>query len=98
MEKEKMSEKCIGAVRVGPKGQVVIPKEIRDMFGIKPGDSLVILADKEKGIAIERMNVFNKIADAIFAGKSQEIYPDVSEEDAMSFARGIKSLNGKDDK
>lgn len=39
-------------VKVGEKGQIVIPKEARDMFGICPGDSLMLLADEEKGIAI----------------------------------------------
>lgn len=37
---------------VGAKGQIVIPKEARDMFGIKPGDTLVILGDIERGLAI----------------------------------------------
>lgn len=37
---------------VGTKGQIVIPKEARDMFGIEPGDTLVILGDIEHGLAI----------------------------------------------
>ena len=37
---------------VGTKGQIVIPKEARDMFGIEPGDVLVILGDVEHGLAI----------------------------------------------
>ncbi|MBR3383891.1 MAG: AbrB/MazE/SpoVT family DNA-binding domain-containing protein [Atopobiaceae bacterium] len=37
---------------VGTKGQIVIPKEARDMFGIEPGDVLVILGDVERGLAI----------------------------------------------
>ena len=39
-------------VKVGQKGQIVIPKEMRDMMGIRSGDTLLILADKERGIAI----------------------------------------------
>ncbi|MGP1544542.1 MAG: AbrB/MazE/SpoVT family DNA-binding domain-containing protein [Candidatus Fimenecus sp.] len=39
-------------VKVGEKGQFVIPKEARDVFGINPGDTLIVLADIEKGIAI----------------------------------------------
>lgn len=39
-------------VTVGTKGQFVIPKEAREVFGIKPGDTLLLLGDKEKGIAI----------------------------------------------
>ena len=38
--------------KVGEKGQIVIPKEARDIFGIKPGDTLIIFADPERGIAI----------------------------------------------
>lgn len=37
---------------VGEKGQIVIPKQIREMFGIESGDVLLILADKDRGIAI----------------------------------------------
>ncbi len=39
-------------VKIGEKGQIVIPKNMRDMFDIKPGDSLLLLADKDRGIAI----------------------------------------------
>lgn len=82
--------KYIGSVRVGPKGQIVIPKEVRDMFQIAAGDTLILLADSEKGIAIERYEVFAKIADTIFEGRSKEVYPDVSEEDSMEFARAVR--------
>ena len=40
---------------VGEKGQIVIPKQARDLFNIKPGDTLLILGDEEHGIAV----VFN---------------------------------------
>lgn len=56
--------KFMGSVKVGPKGQIVIPKEIREMFKITPGDTLMILADSEKGIALERYDTFAKIAEA----------------------------------
>ncbi len=39
-------------VTVGDKGQIVIPKEVRELFEIEPGDSLLLMADKKKGIAI----------------------------------------------
>ena len=39
---------------VGTKGQIVIPKEAREMFGIRPGDTLIILGDVERGLAIPR--------------------------------------------
>ena len=45
-------DKFLSTVRVGDKGQIVIPKEVREMFEIEPGDNLMLLADQEKGIAI----------------------------------------------
>lgn len=41
-----------GMVKVGDKGQIVIPAKARKIFNIKPGDNLVILGDEEAGIAI----------------------------------------------
>ena len=82
--------KYMSSVKVGPKGQIVIPKEVRDLFQIQPGDTLMLLADVEKGIAIERYDVFEKIADAIFSGKAKELYPDMPEEDSKAFAQSIR--------
>ncbi len=91
--KEKMKDdKYMGSAKVGPKGQIVIPKEVRDMFGISPGDTLIVLADAERGIAIERFDTFNHIADAIFSGKASELYPEHSEEDSLAFAKTIKAM------
>lgn len=83
-------EPYMGTVKVGPKGQVVIPKEVRDMFGIEPGQTLLIMAHPEKGIAMERQSVMQDIANAIFAGKGQEIYPNEPEEHLGAFAESIK--------
>lgn len=44
--------KFLAMVKVGPKGQIVIPLEAREMFGIRPGDSLLLLADLQQGIAL----------------------------------------------
>lgn len=41
-----------GLVRVGDKGQIVIPKQARDIFGIKPGDQLLVLGDEAQGLAL----------------------------------------------
>lgn len=49
----------MSSVRIGPKGQIVIPKEAREMFGIGPGDTLVLLADRKKGIAIQTADKLN---------------------------------------
>ena len=52
-----MKNKFVGIAKVGEKGQIVIPKEARDMFGIKPGDTVVVLCDKKKGMAIVKSEV-----------------------------------------
>ena len=41
-----------GNVKVGERGQIVIPKEARDLFGIKPGDKLVVLGEEGQGLAL----------------------------------------------
>ena len=58
-----MKEKFIGIAKVGEKGQIVIPKEARDMFNIKSGDSVVILCDKKKGMAIVKSEVVESTID-----------------------------------
>ena len=40
-----MKDKFVGIAKVGEKGQIVIPKEARDMFDIKPGDTVVVLSE-----------------------------------------------------
>lgn len=44
--------KFISIVKVGDKGQIVIPKGARELFGIRPGDQLLLMADKKRGIAL----------------------------------------------
>ena len=46
---------------VGEKGQIVIPKQARDIFGIKPGDTLLLLGDEERGIAIPPKGAFAEL-------------------------------------
>ena len=53
-----MLDKAISTVTMGPKGQVVITKEIREMFHINPGDRIVVLADIKRGIAIIKESDF----------------------------------------
>lgn len=54
-------------VKVGEKGQFVIPKEAREVFDIHPGDTLILLGDDKKGIAIPPKSTFAQYAAAIFA-------------------------------
>ena len=51
--------------KVGEKGQIVIPKEAREVFDINPGDTLLLLGDEEKGIAIVKNEDFMNFANAI---------------------------------
>ena len=46
-----------GTVRVGEKGQIVIPKGARDLLNIQPGDTLLVLADEKRGMAIRKDDV-----------------------------------------
>ena len=50
-----------GLVKVGDKGQIVIPAKARKIFDIKPGDSLIVLGDEEQGIAIIKEKALMKM-------------------------------------
>ena len=54
-----------GVVKVGERGQIVIPKEARDIYGIKAGDSLLVLGDT-KGMAIVKTEIFQDKIDEMF--------------------------------
>ena len=58
-------DKYVGICKVGEKGQIVIPKEIRNMFDIKSGDSVIVLCDKEKGIALLKADVIENLTDKV---------------------------------
>ena len=51
---------------VGEKGQIVIPKQAREIFDIQPGDMLLLLGDVKRGIAIPPKGQFRAIAAAVF--------------------------------
>ena len=63
--KETTKERFLGSVKVGPKGQITIPKEARDMFDIKEGETLMVLSDKTRGIAILKTDAFYSLMDGI---------------------------------
>jgi len=55
---EVKKDRFIVSVKVGPKGQITIPKEAREMFDIKEGDTIMVLGDLEKGIALLKADFF----------------------------------------
>ncbi len=57
------------SVTVGAKGQIVIPKEAREVFGIVPGDTLLLLGDVERGIAIPPKSFFHEMNTQVFGGE-----------------------------
>ena len=57
---------------VGEKGQIVIPKQAREVFGIKPGDTLLLLGDQERGIAIPPKGAFAELFGAVFQEETGE--------------------------
>ena len=58
MEKQK-DDRFIVSVKVGPKGQITIPKEARKMFDINEGDTIMVLGDKSRGgVALIKADVF----------------------------------------
>ena len=56
----------MSSVRLGPKGQIVIPKEARTLFGVQPGDTLLILGDEQTGIIVTKPEVIEDAAMKIF--------------------------------
>ncbi|MBR0294949.1 MAG: AbrB/MazE/SpoVT family DNA-binding domain-containing protein [Bacilli bacterium] len=55
---ETKDDRFIVSVKVGPKGQITIPKEAREMFDIKEGETLMVMGDKKRGIAILKADLF----------------------------------------
>ena len=57
---------------VGEKGQIVIPKQAREIFGIKPGDTILLLGDEKRGIAIPPQGAFSHILEAAFGDNDRK--------------------------
>lgn len=62
MVEVKKGKHIFGTVKVGERGQIVIPKNARDLFKIKPGDLLLIVGDIDKGIGIVKEDTMKKFA------------------------------------
>ena len=64
-----------GMVRIGEKGQIVIPKKARDIFYLHPGDQLLVLGDEQQGIALVKASQLQQFATDILKamrGESEE--------------------------
>ena len=59
------TRRVFGTAKVGDRGQIVIPKEAREMFGIRPGDTLLILGDEDAGLIVSRPEVLTDLASKI---------------------------------
>lgn len=57
---------------VGEKGQIVIPKQAREVFHIKPGDTILLLGDEKRGIAIPPKRAFAHLMEVAFEAKEDE--------------------------
>lgn len=72
--------KFISTVTIGEKGQIVIPKAAREMFDLEPGDTIVLLADKKRGIALVQNDRMMSIAESVM----KETFPDSNDEETNS--------------
>ena len=59
------TRRVFGTAKVGDRGQIVIPKEAREMFGIQPGDTLLILGETDAGLIVSRPEALNDLADKL---------------------------------
>lgn len=65
-------QRVFGTAKVGDRGQIVIPKEAREFFGIEPGDTLLILGKNETGLIVTRPETLNDLANKIFDSVENE--------------------------
>ncbi|MBQ0009383.1 MAG: AbrB/MazE/SpoVT family DNA-binding domain-containing protein [Firmicutes bacterium] len=61
--KKTIKNKFIVSVKVGEKGQIIVPKEAREMFNISSGDTLLFLGDKQKGLALVKADAIYDLVD-----------------------------------
>ena len=64
----KKGQHIFGTVKVGERGQIVIPKEAREIFDINAGDTLLVLGDEEQGVPIVKADVMKELAVKILKG------------------------------
>ena len=66
--KKTNQDRFIVSVKVGPKGQITIPSEARKMFDIKEGETLMVMGDKERGIALLKADMFYSLMEDVNNG------------------------------
>ena len=64
--------RVFGTAKVGDRGQIVIPKEAREMFGIQPGDTLLILGEADTGLIVSRPEELTTLADKMLNNLRKE--------------------------
>ena len=62
IQKKCKGKHMFGSVKVGERGQIVIPKEAREIFGINPGDLLLVLGDEARGLALVKADDIRELA------------------------------------
>ena len=68
----KNKQRIFGTAKVGDRGQIVIPKEAREFFGIEPGDTLLILGKNETGLIGTKPETLSNLATQIFQTVEKE--------------------------
>lgn len=66
------ARRVFGTAKVGDRGQIVIPKEARELFGIQPGDTLLIVGETDAGLIVSRPEALNDLADKILNNVKKE--------------------------
>ena len=66
------AKRVFGTAKVGDRGQIVIPKEARELFNIQPGDTLLIVGEEDTGLIVSRPEVLSSIANQIFETVKKE--------------------------
>ena len=69
---KKRQQQVFGTAKVGDRGQIVIPKDAREFFGIEPGDTLLILGKHETGLIVTKPETLHNLANQIFQSVEKE--------------------------
>ena len=75
--RDEKARHIFGTAKVGDRGQIVIPKDAREFYGIHPGDTLLILGDEENGMIVTKPEVLSSLAEKILdqIGKEERANP-----------------------